>query len=322
MLDRIKPGLERNADVPPRNAPQLTARDAHPRWIGQRERGQTLLMRSIVWIALSWGRTAARALLYPIALYFFLFSRHARFASRKYLRKVLAREPAAGDLYRHYHTFAATILDRVFFVNGRTDEFEIRTHGEDLVQEALGERHGCLLIGAHLGSFEVIRAMGRRAAGLRVSMVMYEENARKLNSVLQTVDRECALNVIPLGRIDSMLKVQEALARGEWVGMLADRTISGEGTLPCAFFGETAQIPVGPFRMAALLRKPVVLMFGLYRGGKRYDVFFEHLADMRSVDRAHRDESIENAVRTYAGRLEHYCRMAPYNWFNFYDFWD
>jgi predicted LPLAT superfamily acyltransferase len=23
----------------------------------------------------------------------------------------------------------------------------------------------------------------------------------------------------------------------------------------------------------------------------------------------------------YVERLEHYCRLAPYNWFNFYDFW-
>jgi predicted LPLAT superfamily acyltransferase len=30
---------------------------------------------------------------------------------------------------------------------------------------------------------------------------------------------------------------------------------------------------------------------------------------------------IEQALKRYAQRLEHYCRMAPYNWFNFYDFW-
>jgi hypothetical protein len=27
-------------------------------------------------------------------------------------------------------------------------------------------------------------------------------------------------------------------------------------------------------------------------------------------------------IRRYAARLEHHARQAPYNWFNFYDFWE
>ena len=35
-----------------------------------------------------------------------------------------------------------------------------------------------------------------------------------------------------------------------------------------------------------------------------------------------RDALIEQSVRSYVARLEHYCRLAPYNWFNFYDYWE
>jgi predicted LPLAT superfamily acyltransferase len=299
----------------------LTSDASPPRWIAQPERGQTLAIRVIVWIALTLGRRAARVLLYPICLYFSLFSVSARAASRQYLRAVLGGKPRLRHVYRHYHTFASTILDRVFFLNGEYHRFDIHVHGENVIRNASAGGEGCLLIGAHLGSFEVIRALGRQAGGARVSMVMYEENARKINSVLAAINPDAVLDVIALGTVDSMLKVQNALSRGELVGMLADRTIAGEGTVACTFFGKPARMPVGPFRIAAMLKRPVVLMFGLYRGGRRYDIYFEPLVDMQYVERTQRDAVIDDAIRTYVQRLEHYCRMAPYNWFNFYDYW-
>jgi predicted LPLAT superfamily acyltransferase len=289
--------------------------------VAQRERSQTAVIRLYAWIALKAGRPAARLLLYPISGYFLLFSTRARTASRKYLRKVLGREPGVADLFRHYHTFAATILDRVYFLRGDYARFEVRAFNEDVARAAPDTGVGCFLVGAHLGSFEAIRALGRQARGLEVAMVLYEDNGRKLNAVLEAIDPRLPLEIIRLGRVDSMLRVQSALAKGGVVGMLADRTITGDDTVACSFLGEPARIPVGPFRLAAMLKRPIVLMFGLYRGGNRYDIHFEHLADMRGIDREHRAAAIEAAIVRYVERLEHYCRMAPYNWFNFYDYW-
>jgi predicted LPLAT superfamily acyltransferase len=294
---------------------------ARPAWVAQPERSQTAVIRLYAWIALKVGRPAARLLLYPISGYFLLFSKRARSASRKYLRKVLGREPRVMDLFRHYHTFAATILDRVYFLRGDYGRFVVRTFNEDAARHAVDAGAGCFLIGAHLGSFEAIRALGRQARGLDVSMVLYEENGRKLNAVLEAIDPRLPLDIIRLGRVDSMLRVESALSAGAAVGMLADRTITGEDTVACSFFGEPARIPVGPFRLAAMLKRPIVLMFGLYRGGNRYDIHFEHLADMRGLDRVNRAAAIDAAMRRYVERLEHYCRAAPYNWFNFYDYW-
>jgi predicted LPLAT superfamily acyltransferase len=294
---------------------------AHPAWIAQPERSQTAVIRLYAWIALMLGRTPARLLLYPISGYFLLFSTRAKAASRKYLRKVLGREPGVRDLFRHYHTFASTILDRVYFMKGEHGRFVIRTFNERLAQKEAAGGNGCFLLGAHLGSFEAIRSMGRHASGMNVVMVLYEDNGRKLNAVLEAIDPRLPLGIIPLGRVDSMLKVESALEAGAFVGMLADRTITGEDTVACAFFGEPARIPVGPFRLAAMLKRPIVLMVGLYRGGNRYDIHFERLADMRDVDRVNRNARVEEAIRRYVERLEHYCRIAPYNWFNFYDYW-
>ena len=309
-------------DTPRAAANDASARAASvPEWVARPERSNTLALRAIVAIALTLGRRAARLLLYPVCVYFLLFSPSARAASTKYLRKVLGREPGLADAFRHCHTFAATLLDRVFLFNDQYARFDVRVNGEDILRDTMADGRGCFLMGAHMGSFEIIRALGRLNTQARISLVMYAENARKFNSVLAAVNPKLALQVIELGKVDSMLKVERALERGEIVGMLGDRTFRDEGTAAFRFLGEAAHFPTGPFRVAAMLQRPLVLMFGLYRGGNRYDIHFERLVDAWPASRVERKRTLAEAQRGYVARLEHHCRDAPYNWYNFYDFW-
>ena len=118
-----------------------------------------------------------------------------------------------------------------------------------------------------------------------------------------------------------MLKVNERLAQGDVVGMLADRTLSDDTLHPVQVLGATAYLPEGPFRMAALLQRPVLFMTGLYLGDNRYAIHFEPLMDFSSVERGQRDAAVQTALARYAALLDQYCRKAPYNWFNFFDFW-
>ncbi len=292
------------------------------RWAEKPERSNTLAISFIVWVALTLGRRVARLFLYPICLYFFLFVGEARAASRKYLRKVLGREPLVSDGFRHIHTFASTVLDRVFLLNGRFDKFDVHAHLDAAAQAMIDRKQGCILLGAHLGSFEITRAFADEIKGPPASVVMYEENARKLNSVLKAINPDLEQQVIGLGKVDSMLKVQQALQRGEFIGILADRGLEhGGASVTCDFLGAPAKFPSGPLRMAYMLRSPVLLMVGVYRGGNRYDLYFEELMDMGLTEGLPRNELIRQAQQRYVARIEHYCRNAPYNWFNFYDFW-
>jgi predicted LPLAT superfamily acyltransferase len=295
--------------------------EAVPVWADRPERSNTLAIRFIVWVALRLGRSAARAFLYPICLYFMLFAGEARTASKQYLRKALGREPRLGDGFRHIYTFASTILDRVFLLNGCFDKFDVRAHLDDAARAMITDRRGCILLGAHLGSFEITRAYAHEIKGPPASVVMFEENARKLNSVLHAINPELSQQVIALGRVDSMLKVEQALQRGEFIGILADRGLKhGSASVSCDFLGEPAKFPSGPLRMAYMLKSPVLLMAGVYRGGNRYDLYFEELMDMSKTELP-RNDTIRQAQQRYVERLEHFCRIAPYNWFNFYDFW-
>ena len=291
-----------------------------PDWLGRPERGNLLSLRLIVWMALALGRPFARLFLYPICLYFLVFSPFARSASRKYLHRALGRTAGLADSFRHFHTFASTILDRVFLLNGRFSALDVSVHGAEIMDQIVAEGKGCVLLGAHIGSFEVIRAAGR-LRGPRISMAMYEDNARKVGAVLGEINPDLRMEVIALGRVDSIFRIEAALERGDVVGMLADRTLQSGGTIPCRFFGEDARFPTGPIRIARMLKRPVALMFGLYHGGNRYEIHIERFLDPAPAVARERGQEIENLVLRYAGRLEHYCRLAPYNWFNFYDFW-
>jgi predicted LPLAT superfamily acyltransferase len=290
-------------------------------WAIRRERGSVPLIRLVVWIALRLGRPTARAFLAPVCAYFLLFAPRSRAASRSWLVRVLGRPPTARDLWRHFWYFATCVLDRVLLLNDRMDLFEINLNGVDLLTDMRARHGGAFLFGAHLGSFEAVRAVGRALGDDRISLVMYENNARKTNLVLNAINPKLAIEIIGLGRAGAMMSVRERLDQGHLIGVLADRGLNSERQAPVEFFGRDAHFPVGPFRLAAILNRPVVFMVGLYRGGARYDIHFELIADPAEFFGSSSDEAIEKIMQRYVARLEHYCRLAPYNWFNFYGFW-
>ena len=292
-----------------------------PEWLRHRERGSQAIIKLFVWLALALGRRVTRLFLPPIGLYFLVFSLASRRASRRYLTRALGRPATLGDVFRHYHAFASCVLDRVFFLQNRTEFFDVRIFGEQIVTDILARGSGCILLGAHMGSFEALRAVGRRQPNLRINMLMFEENAQKVNAVLNAIDPELAKNIISLGKPDSFVTVQRCLERGNCVGMLADRSLTEERQVTHSFLGAPAQFSANPFRMIAILQKPAVFMVALYRGGARYDVHFERFAEPDSIPRRPTTQDNEAMVGRYVARLEHYCRSAPYNWFNFYDIW-
>ena len=290
-------------------------------WRQQQEKSHLAILKLMVWISLTFGRRVGRVVLYGIAAYYVLFAAAARRASRTYLGRALGRWAEWPDGFRHVLSFASTIHDRIYLLNDRFDLFDIEVVGAEALLASLQKQPGALLIGAHLGSFEVLRAVGRGRAGLKVAMLMYAENARKINATLAAINPAATDDIIELGRMDSMLLARDRLDQGYVVGMLADRGLGDDATVDCEFLGEMAPFPVGPWRMAAMLRRPVFFMAGLYLGGNRYRIHFEPLADFSATPRGEAAAATDAAQRHYAARLAHYCRLAPYNWFNFFDFW-
>jgi predicted LPLAT superfamily acyltransferase len=279
-------------------------------WERQAERGGAGAMRLMLWIMLRLGFRAGRILVWPIALYYTATSPAARRASRDMLRRATGRPAGLIDALRHIATFAEVIYERVFLLAGRFDGFEIDLHGLDLLKSVLAE-----------GSFEVLRMVARHAP-VRVRPLMYRANAGMATRLLEALDPALAAAIIDIGRPESMLAVRDALAAGEMVGMLADRAAGGGKRVCVEFLGAPARFPAGPFIALAGLGAPALLFYAIRTGSRRYEVRFARFADRIVLPRAGRAEALCGWVGTYADRLAAECRRHPYNWFNFYPFWE
>jgi predicted LPLAT superfamily acyltransferase len=299
----------------------MTPRTVPAEWISHRERGSLWLLKIMAFLSLRLGRGLSRCVLYGIAAYFFLFGPTARRHSLRYLQLALGRSPQARDRFRQILSFATTIHDRVYLMNGQFDRFNITHEGETAILAEGVNGRGALLMGAHMGSFEVMHSLGRRRHDLRVAMAMYEENARKIGGILAAISPNWVADIISLGQIDAMLNIAGRLEQGSFVGVLADRTLGDEPVQAVELLGQRAYLPTGPMRAAAILRCPVFFMAGLYRGKNNYHVVFQRLADFSTISAGGRGRAVSAAIDRYALALDQYCRSDPYNWFNFFDFW-
>ena len=306
------------ASVPITHAPDAAKA---PSWATRGERGSMFWLRVMSWISLRLGRGVSRIITYCIAAYFFVFAPRARRYARDYLRRVLGRPATPKDRFRQILTFASTIHDRVFFLNGRFELFDVSVDGEAIACATRTSDGGALLMGAHLGSFEATRALGHRLPGQQIAMAMYADNARKINAALTAISPGLETDIIELGPLSALLEIRSRLAAGSFVGMMGDRVLGAEPVERVMFLGEPAAFPLGPFRVAAKLRRPVCFMAGFYLGANRYHIVFEQIADFSAIDPDGEAVAVSEALQRYVAVVERHCRKYPYNWFNFLDFW-
>jgi hypothetical protein len=291
-------------------------------WTAQRQRGGIGPLRLVAAIALGLGWRAGHALMYPVTLVYLLSSpARMRRASRRYLARALGRPARWGDLWRLYFAFAATLLDRAFLLTGRTDHYEVSIEGLELMHGHAAAGRGCILLGAHMGSFDALRSVGGAEATVEIRVLMHRHMADAAHALFNALDPSRAASIITLGDPAAMIEASECLERGGVVGILGDRAPRGERMLAVPFLGRDAPFPGGPLQLAAILRAPVLLCFGLWLGPRRYALRFEAFADRVVLDRANRDAALREWLTHYAARLAELCRAHPYNWFNFYDFW-
>jgi predicted LPLAT superfamily acyltransferase len=237
------------------------------------------------------------------------------------LSLALARRAGWLDAYRHLRTFGLVTLDRVFLLQGRRDLFDLTAHGTEHLDALTAKKQGALLLGAHMGSFEVMRARAD-GRGHDIRVLAYAGNAQKIGQVLAALSPEMQARIIPLGGMDALIRAKDALDQGAILAMLGDRTGLNDKTTEVEFMGKSAPFPTGPFLLSSALRCPVLLVFGIYCGGNRYQLYCEPFADRIVLPRKDREGALRGYVQAYAQRLEAIAREHPYNWFNMYNFWD
>lgn len=291
-------------------------------WLARKERGSRVGIRLLLITTRVLGRRGAHLLLRVIMLYYTMFAGSARRASQDWYRRVVGH---AGfwTAYQHLLRFAQVALDRVFFVQGRIAPFEFDRYGTEHLSALAEQGKGAILLGAHFGSFEAMRAVAR-SKEFRINILAHNRNAKQIAAFLDEASGgQSKVRVIEIDPDDRtyILEVQRCIEDGELVAVLGDRLGLNDRSTRVEFFGSPASFPTGPYMMAAALRCPVYLVFGWFEPPRRYVFHCEPLAEQIVLPRGQRDAAIQGYVELYARRLEHYARQAPDNWFNFHDFW-
>jgi predicted LPLAT superfamily acyltransferase len=300
-------------------------------WSRRAERGSMGAMRFFVWAHRTFGRAAARALIDLTVLYYYVRERAWSGASRRHLaavyarpegRAALGREPGAFAPFLHYREFARQAYDRMLLWGGGFDLFQLDHEGSEHLFRLARERRGALLLGAHLGSFDIARTLAKQY-GIVLNAVMFTAHAERINRLFAELDPESRVRVLPLelGSVKTAFAIKACLERGELVGILADRmpADSREQPIWIDFLGRRFPFPRSPFQLACLLGCPTLVSLCVRTGPARYFARVVQLDAGRRWPRAERDKGAEELALAYARELEAAALRHPYQWFNFFD---
>ena len=302
-----------------------------PHWASLREAGLSAGLWFLYGVYRCGGRWLYRLILWPVAFYFALTRSVARRASVEYLQRMgllAADAPLATrwwQVTRHIESFADALLDKVLAWTGALDldAMELDVDPRFFAAESAGV--GGVMVVAHCGNLEVLRALARRLPTLRLKILVHTRHAQRFNRVLARLNPASAANLLQVTELDTAAaaELSACVRGGEYVVIAADRVpVGGRSgpTLAVPFFGHPAPLPVGPWVLAAALGCPVYWLSCLKVEG-RYTLRCELLFEQIEMRRAERIAVLTRVMTAYAQRLELACRAAPYAWFNFYPFW-
>ncbi len=269
------------------------------------------------------GLRVAYASLFPVALYYILFDSVSRRASIDYLKRLgyTGRFNLLVKSYRHFLTFGKVLLDKLSMSVCDIDRFSIEFDGEKHMHSALKQGKGLIVLSGHCGNWAAAGQLLKRL-GQKVNIIVYQGESEKLKKLLSRVFRDHPFDVIGAdGGGDASLAIISALNRGEIVAMLADRCVNEPG-IEVDFLGGKARFPQGPFILAALSSSPVVQTFAMRQGLYKYYFYADQSETLGFADRAGRHKQLVQWIGNFAERYENMLRKYPFQWFNFYDFWE
>lgn len=295
--------------------------------------GSVAALRFMAWLHRTGGRRASSLLVRPIARYFYRRYPGSTAATLDYLRtlrrwsggEVPAREPEQRDGYRHILSFTTNTYDRLVAWGGGFRSFHFDHRGSEHLFHYAGNGRGGIILGAHLGSFDMPRILAAQY-GVPLNILMFTERAEMITSFFERIDPASMMRVLRLDPSSAQtgLAIKARVERGEYVAILADRIPPGsrEQIEIVDFLGRPARFALSPFLLACTLGCPLLTSMCVRTGDGRYEAVVEVLSDGERVPRRDRRERARALLERYVATLEEYCRRWPYQWFNFYDYWE
>lgn len=282
-----------------------------------------------------------RIFIYPVSLFFFLFSSRSRHEARLYqkqLRKFTnGKCPHIISGLNQIISFSYCLIEKMEGWLGKFKFKNIEYQNDDisLILEDLKNGKGVFVFSSHLGNMELLRSLSennRQLVGrdVPVYVIMDTKVSAQFSATLSSINKMVDFNIIDASEIgpDSMVTLMDAVENGGMVVIAGDRTSANnrDKIIKQSFLGKEAAFPYGAFLMPFLLKAPVYHLFALRKRtsifSSKYKFYIEKSKINFECARSEREANIKACCAEYAGKLEKFCQMYPYQWYNFFNFWN
>lgn len=261
--------------------------------------------------------------LHFVSTYFVVFVAKARKPIISYFVDIhkYSKGKAIISTFLNFYVFGQVIIDKVALMAGFSNKFTFNFDGEEHIK-AMAENEGGLLIGAHIGNWEIAGHLLKRIK-TNVHIVMLEAEHEKIKAMLDDVMEEKKMKIIPIkDDFSHLFKIKEALLNNEIVAIHGDRFLSGTNTVSRKFFGKDAEFPLGPFLLAAKYNKPVSFVNAFKETSTHYHFYASKpVKKMAKASIEGRNIASLELLDDYLSNLESMLKKYPEQWFNYYYFW-
>jgi predicted LPLAT superfamily acyltransferase len=306
------------------NRPRRIAGDTS-HWAALIERGAVWGVAFVAAVYRLFGRRLCSAIMWPIVGFFYLTGTEQRQAARDYLRRVLLRKPGHRDGLRLHMDFANRAVDTFGAWIGAIPPTALSCDPPDALMRMAADPRGAVIVVSHHGNAEFSQAMLAPDMRGRLTVLVHTRHAENYNRILSKFRPTAGGRMLQVTEFDpqTAILLKERIEVGEWVAIAGDRVpVLSEGRVSrVPFLGDPADFSQGPWIIAALLECPVYLLFCRRESGERWRLSVELFADHVALPRGRREEALAEYAAAYARRLERECREAPWQWYNFFDFW-
>ena len=298
-------------------------------WSNLQERGVQWGPAALAFIYRIFGRQVCLIVLGPVIAYFYISGRVQRAASKAYLRRIWQvnawpGKPGHWHSLQHFYAFGVAMLDKFASWIGDIRRDALDGIDSNQFNAIRNDPHGALILSAHVGNVEIVRALAARHLKRRINVIIHTAHAENFNRLITRFAPQSSVRLIPAAEVGvaTAMFLSAAIERGEWVVIMGDRTpVHGTGrTLSVPFLGAPANLPLGPFLLLNTLKCHAYMLI-CYRQAGRHCIHFSKFASRDDPVERDRQAALLAHARKYAAALEGILRVAPFQWFNFYDYW-
>ena len=286
-------------------------------------------------LLLSWyiykllGKRLVKVIAFCVAFLTFITNKDLRSYTNKYFKilkdytKDEQYKPSFKNGFKNVLSYAYSLIDKMEVFANRYDSkkisFAINQNKEELFND-LSKGTGIFFICNHIGNVEVLRTLfysSEISIKPNLSIFLQKKQCEIFNNFINSISKDFGkIKVYPIEEIDltTAFEIEDNLKAGEMVFMAGDRMPVNDTQkhLKVSLLNQNVLIPQGAFKFAKALDTTVYFISCLENNNK-YDIYLQKATDCKDITKTQKE---------FADFTNKMICLAPYQFYNFYDFFE